>query len=78
MGAFEAGFEHLVATYGELFAVVSYDAGVSSDRNGQVVVDAGKDYLFRLRNESRYMYRMAEELLDVGGALTVIHPAAPT
>jgi hypothetical protein len=50
MGAFEAGFEHLVATYGELFAVVTYDAGVSSDRNGQVVVDAGKDYLFRLRN----------------------------
>jgi len=64
MGAFEAGFGQLVATYGDLFAVVTYDAGVSSEHNGRVVVDAGKDYVFRLRNESRYMVRMANELLD--------------
>jgi predicted transposase YbfD/YdcC len=64
MGHFQTAFQQLVEVYGDLFRVVTYDAGASSEANGRVVVDAGKDYMFHLRNESRYMYRMAEELLD--------------
>lgn len=64
MGHFQSCFAALCETYGELFRVVTYDAGVSSEANARAVVEAEKDYLFRLRNENRYMYRMADELLD--------------
>jgi len=64
MGHFEACFDSLEATYGELFRVVTYDAGALSEANGRHVVGAGKDYVFRLRGEQRTMFKLAEELLD--------------
>lgn len=64
VGHFQAAFAELLATYSDLFRLVTYDAGASSEANGAAVVAAGKDYAFRLRHEVRYMYRMAEELCD--------------
>ena len=64
MGNFEAAFKSVLSTYGELFEVVTYDAGALSEQNGRLVVDSGKEYLFRLRGEQRTMYKLAEELLD--------------
>jgi hypothetical protein len=64
MGHFEVAFKNLVERCGDLFQVVTYDAGALSEENGGLVVEAGKDYLFRLKGEQRYMYKLAEELLD--------------
>jgi hypothetical protein len=64
VGHFQAAFQQLLTSHGELFRLVTYDAGGSSEANGAAVVAAGKEYAFRLRNESRYMYRMAAELCD--------------
>jgi hypothetical protein len=61
---FQAALASLVATYGGLFDVVTYDAGALSEANARAVVDAGKDYLFALKGEQRTMYRLAAELLD--------------
>ena len=64
MGHFQAAFASLVATYGPLFEMVSYDAGAVSEANGAVVVAAAKDYLFALKNEHRTMLKLASEHLD--------------
>ena len=64
MGHFQTAFASILETYGSLFQVVSYDAGALSEANGRAVVDAGKDYLFRLRGDQRTMYKLAEELLE--------------
>lgn len=64
MGLFQAAFQTMAMTYGELFQVVTYDAGALSEENGRAVVEAGKDYCLRLKGEQRYMYKLAEELLD--------------
>lgn len=64
VGHFAAAFEHLVDTYGDLFRLVTYDAGGASEANARLVVEADKDYLFRIKNESWYMVRMAQELID--------------
>jgi hypothetical protein len=64
VGHFQAAFAELVAVYGDLFRLITYDAGGSSEANGAAVVAAGKDYVFRLKNESWYMHRMASELCD--------------
>ncbi len=64
MGHFQAAFASLLETYRSLFDVVTYDAGALSEPNASAVVNAGKDYVFRLRGEQRYMFKLAEELLD--------------
>lgn len=64
MGHFKVAFQSAVERYGSLFRVVTYDAGALSEENGRRVVDAGKDYLLRLKGEQRTMYKLAEELLD--------------
>jgi hypothetical protein len=64
MGHFQAAFASLLATYGSLFDVVTYDAGALSRANADAVVAAGKDYLFALKNEHRTMFKLATELLD--------------
>lgn len=64
VGHFQVAFAQLVAIYGDLFRLVTYDAGGSSEANGAAVVAAGKDYAFRLKHEAWYMYRMASELCD--------------
>jgi hypothetical protein len=62
-GHFQAAFKSLVETYSALFQLVTYDAGGSSRANAAAVVEAGKDYLFALKDEQRVMYRLADELL---------------
>ena len=64
MGHFEVAFKSLLAKFGALFEVITYDAGALSEENGRLVVESGKGYLLRLRGEQRYMYKLAEELLD--------------
>ena len=63
VGHFQVAFKSLVATYGSLFDLVSYDAGGFSRANADAVVAAGKDYLFALKDEHRTMCRLADELL---------------
>jgi hypothetical protein len=58
----------LVATYGALFDVVSYDAGGFSRANADAVIAVGKDYVFALKNEHRKMCRLAYELLALDSA----------
>jgi hypothetical protein len=69
MGHFQAAFASVLGTYGGLFDVVTYDAGALSEANGEAVVKANKDYVFRLRGDQRIMYKLAEELLDPAGAV---------
>lgn len=69
MGHFQAAFASLLETYRSLFDVVTYDAGALSEANASAVVEAGKDYVFRLRGEQRYMFKLAEELLDPADAV---------
>ena len=57
---FQAAFENLVATYGGLFDLVSYDAGGFSRSNADAVVTAGKHYLFALKDEHPAMCRFAD------------------
>jgi hypothetical protein len=64
MGHFQTAFASVLATYGSLFDVVTYDAGALSRANADAVVAAGKDYLFALKNEHRTMFKLATELLD--------------
>ncbi len=64
MGHFQAAFASVVKTYGALFQMVTYDAGALSQANGAAVVEAGKDYLFALKDEHRTMFKLASELLD--------------
>jgi hypothetical protein len=63
VGFFKSAFSTLVETYGALFSLVTYDAGGASESNGAAVVKANKHYLFRLRNESRLMLKLARDLL---------------
>jgi len=64
MGHFRVAFDSVLATYGSLFRVVSYDAGALSEENARHVVTSGKDYLLALKGEQRTMVKLAEELLD--------------
>lgn len=63
VGHFQVAFKSLVETYGNLFDVVSYDAGGFSRANADAVVAAGKEYLFALKNEHRTMCKLADEML---------------
>jgi hypothetical protein len=63
MGHFQSAFTSVDRTYGALFQMVTYDAGALSEANGRAVVEAGKDYLFALKNEHRTMFKLATELL---------------
>jgi hypothetical protein len=65
VGHFQMAFKSLVATYGNLFDAVTYDAGGFSRANADAVVAAGKHYLFGLKDEHRTMCRLAVELLAV-------------
>ena len=43
VGHFQAAFTELLASYGDLFRLITYDAGASSEANGAAVVAAGND-----------------------------------
>jgi DDE_Tnp_1-associated len=63
MGFFQTAFSQVTDNFSSLFTLVTYDAGVSSEDNGRAVVEAGKHYLFGLKNENRLMFQLAEQLL---------------
>jgi hypothetical protein len=64
MGIFPHAFESLVRNYGGLFQLVTYDAGVPSKDNCQCVVDAGKDFFFRVKNENWLIFKDLHRRLD--------------
>lgn len=64
MGHFTAAFDSVNATYGNLFRLVTYDAGALSENNARHVVESGKDYLLALKGDQRTMFNLAQELLD--------------
>jgi hypothetical protein len=64
MGHFRAAFDSVQNTYGNLFRLVTYDAGALSEGNARHVVESGKDYLMALKGDQRTMFKLAEELLD--------------
>jgi len=53
MGHFKAAFDGLIEAY-PWVEFVSYDAGASSDSNGEYVVRSGRHDLFRLNNERHH------------------------
>lgn len=69
MAHFQGAFASVLETYEGLFDVVTYDAGALSEANGAAVVEASKDYVFRLRGDQRTMYKLAEEMLDPADAI---------
>lgn len=62
MGHFKAAFDGLIEAH-PWVELVSYDAGASSDSNGEYVVRSGRDYLFRLNNERHHQQQIIQELL---------------
>jgi hypothetical protein len=70
VGFFQTAFRELLAVHGALFDLVSYDAGGFSRTNADAVVAAGKHYLFALKDETRAMCRLADELLVTEPVLT--------
>jgi predicted transposase YbfD/YdcC len=59
MGIFPFVFEALCRVYGSLFQLVTYDAGANSLANARLVAEAGKHYLFRLKDEARFLMKRA-------------------
>jgi hypothetical protein len=75
MGIFPVVFEALVRKFGNAVRLVTYDAGVTGAENCQLVVEAGKDYLFRIKNERWLVTQEAQRLL---GTLPKAEAAAHT
>jgi hypothetical protein len=59
VSSFQGCFESLVTHFGSLFQLVTYDAGGTSEENARAVVEAGKDYLFRIKHELFFMTKAA-------------------
>jgi predicted transposase YbfD/YdcC len=64
MGIFPVVFEALLRAYGSLFRLVTYDAGATSEGNCRLVVEAGKDFLFRIKSETWLVLQEAKRLLS--------------
>lgn len=62
-GAFAAAFAELVRVHGHLFRLITYDAGAASGKNAAVVVAAGKDYLFALKQDQPKKLEIAQRVL---------------
>ena len=69
MGFFKQAFLQLKDTYGDLFKMVSYDAGACSEENARFVVDNGKHYLLQMTDERRHMLQLAHVLFEDKQAL---------
>jgi predicted transposase YbfD/YdcC len=61
---FESMFRRDVAKFPRLFRYVTADAGIISEANAQAVVQAGKHYLFALKQNLKWLYRYALTLLN--------------
>lgn len=66
MGAFEAAFRQLIATYrrGDYFDVIDVDAGLICRRHAQLIVDEGFGYVARLKQSQPELLAEAERLLE--------------
>lgn len=65
MGIFPHAFESQVRRFGHLFQLVTYDSGAASKKNAQLVVDWGKDYLFQINDERRFLYQRLKLCFEV-------------
>lgn len=63
MGFFRTGFAQLLQHHRPAFDVVTYDAGANCASNARAVVDAGKDYVFALKDKNRFLMQKAEQVL---------------
>jgi len=65
MGYFTEVFDDLMRAYGrgQLFKMISADAGSTSEANGQHVVDAGRHYLFGLKQTQHTLHTEARAQL---------------
>lgn len=57
-------FGRLVETFPKLFRLVTADAGYLSRANAEIVLAAGKDYLFAFKGSFRNLYPLARTLLQ--------------
>jgi predicted transposase YbfD/YdcC len=74
-GIFPVVFEALVRNFGHLVRLVTYDAGVTCADNCRIVVEAGKEYLFRIKTETWHVTQEAKRLL---GQASIEQAAAHT
>lgn len=63
VGFFKTAFEQLLAHHKTSFDMVTYDAGAYSAANAKVVTEAGKDYLFGLKDKRKFLRQKAESVL---------------
>lgn len=63
VGFFKEAFDQLLSNHAHSFDLVTYDAGAYSAANAQLVVAAGKDYLFALKDKRKFLRQKAEEAL---------------
>jgi hypothetical protein len=63
VGFFKTAFTQLDAHHKSRFDLVTYDAGACSAANAKVVVEAGKHYLFGLKDSRRRLRQLAEKAL---------------
>ena len=77
MGVFQHALDELMATYGsgDLFRLVSYDAGACSEQNARAVRQYGLHYLFGLKASQPTLLGEAEAWL---GSLTAAQAMAQT
>jgi hypothetical protein len=61
-GCFAEAFGNATKIFGKLFRLVMYDAGAACEANANIVVTAGKDYLFQIANPRWIMHQTAELL----------------
>lgn len=63
MGFFRTAFATLVEHHRAAFDVITYDAGANCASNAKAVVDAGKEYVFALKDKNRFLTQKAEQVL---------------
>lgn len=63
MGFFRTAYAQLFKHHAAAFDVITYDAGANCATNAKAVVDSGKDYVFALKDENRFLMKRAMEVL---------------
>jgi hypothetical protein len=66
--AFRVMFRRLAESFSRLFLIVTADAGMTCWENAQLVVDAGKHYLFALKGNQERLFAVAQQWLVPGAA----------
>jgi hypothetical protein len=71
--AFRVVFRRLVENFSRLFLIVTGDAGITCWENAQLVVDAGKHYLFALKGNQERLFFLAQQRLVPATAPLRVH-----